>query len=1379
MSCAVEFDIINNVLGVEETYFKLDEKKQDMFERQLDSNSTKIQKDIADKLIRAHSMLKGVNKDNYIDSEGTPYERATSFIKKLRNGYYSFDKKNYNEDDYAVDPERGNVADAVFEGIILNKSINEIYEDVQMLGNGITISPKAIGKIAEQVNTLRKLHPGAVMLPQLTLPSSIGIAGTLDLLVVEPDGSTFIYDLKTSKNPITKPWVKEYDDGRKYKQSYETPFTSKGVRKASKKQTHTAQLSIYKGFVESITDLPVQGLAILPGRITVGNQESIEDIEFEPINVHEADNNLYKAVKENTKKEEIIDDIDTDLTNSEFLQSVVEILEAEVEILKKREKYSSVAKVSRILENIKVGRGMTKLSEFIDYMHSEFVADKNSLGKRFDKYLSELENKDFTPEEVTEILQDLDAFKSEVDLFEGVVKQLQSMYYKMDLTDSESGSSMDKMNEIISTFNKVEVRYGDNVNPILARIFSKYLPNDEFKKKMEDLISNTKKRLAKNKLGKNAKARLTKQLEEAEAAYKMSEEYILEALSTGNYKDISTLSMYLNPAVSMNNTIISTFALTLKENFEKMKVNLFKLEKVAARAFEDFKSASGKGRDNVAKFNEDFYEVITNPNTGDKTYHFVQELDYNSYSVAMKQITDESREEAKRLKAEGKYPNIDEDSLVYRLRNKKAISRDIRVSRKKEDTYITNPYTKEKVLLQEGWETVRKRHKEKLTTASYEAWVNSQFAYDPRTDSLKPIGKDVTMPNKDKFKNAKYLEIMANPSKATYYNFLIATYFKSQRLVKDRMLYYKLPGIEKIANDRVREGDIKGFFTRWKEKSFDYLPNEEESYGGKHKKSIPHMYSQDLGIENTSLDLIGSVLQYTGAAEKYAVQSNMEPVAKALLSTVKKNGPMHSAEAKIGDIKIGSKRVSEYFRQYNGNNTAALLEALIDMHIYGKSRVKQEAGGIKWNKVVDNLMGVASFTQIGGKPVLAVANSLAAHISTGIDAWASEYFSLKTWGWAKVEYRKHEVDFMKDMLGTVKKSKIGQLSQLYDALQGEFFDEYGRKLSQSGVKKMWGSKGWFSFMHKGEHAGQVKVMMSILKDTIVTTKDGGEMSLYDAYSLDSNGDLVIDPNVNSEFLNFNVQKRIHGLNKRFNGVYNTFDKTELERYNAGILAIMYRKFIAPGIRRRFKGWGIDYEVGDQYEGYYTTFFSKLLGERDELIKVLLNKEHNLTKHEVANVRRMITEITYMLVLSSLVALLSAAVEDDDDDYAIGVNTAIKYGLYWSMRSLSELSFYNFGLGNIKTAGLPLSPGGTLRTFRTPSAIWSLIDKSTRAAKYTGMLISGSDKAYYQRDMDYDTMFGNLAEKGDPKALAAFTKLIGINGYTFNINGAIKMLELYE
>lgn len=1373
MSCNVEFEKFNKATGQSEKYWKLDEKKQDLLDKQLSRASTKEQKTIADTLVRHHSKFEGVNENEYIDTLGKPYKRVTKFMKLLRDGYYQFDEGLYDEADYAINAEWGNIVDTVFEGIILNKKTQDIYKDISLMGSQLSISSEAVEQVRKEINNVRKLHPNSVLLPQLTLSSSMGIAGTLDLLLVEPDGSIHIYDLKTSVNPITKDGTRTDKFGNIFKTRYNKVFIKKdGSKKASKKQTHETQLNFYKAMVKEITGIEAESIAIIPGQLEIDNNSHINKVNFEGIYVHEDDVAILENIEKMTNKEEFINNL-TDLTNTEFLSAVVEALRREVDNLRKQNKFSSIPKIEAIIENIEVGEGMTKISEFIEYMYDEFVTDSNSLKERFNKFIN---NFDIDNTSYQEALSQIDVFKSETELFRGIVSELQNIHDELkDISEEESDSNKAKLKAIVTEFNEIDRISKNKIIPLISKILSKELPQSkEYKKNLQNRIESLKKRLAKRNLGDKAKRKLKEELIKAQTKLNESDATIEEALRTGNYKDISVLSSQLNPAISVDNTIISTFAKTLKTQFEKARENLFKLEKVAAKAFNEYEKYSKISRNNVKEFNKPFYEII---GEGENAYYaLVQKLDYNSFKKAMDVLYTKAKKDAIELKSKGKYTTYSVNSLTTKLAKEKAIELGYYKPRSKKDVFIENPYTKEKVVIQQGWETVRKQYKESHSEENYNKWYNRNFT--TLNGKVVPKGNQLFVPNDDKFVNAKYKALGNEDSpQMKYYKFLYATYIKSQSLISDRRMMNKLPGVEKIANDRVREGDIKGWFKRYTEGLTEYLPNEEEEYGQELKKRIPHFYSTDLGLENTSLDLIGSILRYSAAAERYASQAKMEPVSKALLESVKNKGPLHESSSPLAKVLVGNKVLGEYFRKHAGNNTAAMLEALIDMHIYGKTRLKSEG---PWNKIIDGLMGFASFTQIGGNPVLAVANSLAAHISTNIDAMANENFKTKTWLWAKAEYRKNEVNFWNDMMSTTKKSKIGQLTQLYDALQGEFFDEFGRKLSQSGVKKMWGSKGWFSFMHKGEHAAQTKVMMSLLKDTIVKDKNGNDISLYDAYYVDSAGNLQLQNGVQSDFLNSEVRNKLHSLNKRFNGVYNSFDKPLIKRHNLGKLVMMYRDFLAPNIRRRFKNWGVDYESGTEYEGYYNTMWRLVSQERDELLNLITGKNNNLTDHEIANAKRMAMEMTYMLLLSSIIGMLAAALDDgEDDDEAIGMKLAMQYALYWSMRASSELSFYNFGMGSINTGLLPLNPGGTLRSFRTPSPIYSILEKSGRALRHTGQLIANKDKAYYQRDMNYNTVFGNLAEKGDPKAPVSWLKLMGLNGYTFNIDNAIKILKIYD
>ena len=67
---------------------------------------------------------------------------------------------------------------------------------------------------------------------------------------------------------------------------------------------------------------------------------------------------------------------------------------------------------------------------------------------------------------------------------------------------------------------------------------------------------------------------------------------------------------------------------------------------------------------------------------------------------------------------------------------------------------------------------------------------------------------------------------------------------------------------------------------------------------------------------------------------------------------------------------------------------------------------------------------------------------------------------------------------------------------------------------------------------------------------------------------DENGEIIYVPF--SESYRQDIQARLHGINKYLNGVYNDFDKGTMQKYSVGRLALMYRKHVVPGYKRRFK-----------------------------------------------------------------------------------------------------------------------------------------------------------------------------------------------------------------
>ena len=155
------------------------------------------------------------------------------------------------------------------------------------------------------------------------------------------------------------------------------------------------------------------------------------------------------------------------------------------------------------------------------------------------------------------------------------------------------------------------------------------------------------------------------------------------------------------------------------------------------------------------------------------------------------------------------------------------------------------------------------------------------------------------------------------------------------------------------------------------------------------------------------------------------------------------------------------------------------------------------------------------------------------------------------------------------------------------------------------------TNSWY-FLHKaGEHAIQTQMFLAFLKDTKVLI-DGKESNLYDAYELDSNGKIKLKDGVklpgkltkNGKVSLF-VQNRIHALNKRINGVYNEFDQPELKRHWYGSLLFIYRDYLVPGYKRRYKKLTVDQKKEEAKSPEEAIFNSKKFGKK-------------LNKHRVEN-----------------------------------------------------------------------------------------------------------------------------------------------------------------
>jgi len=860
-----------------------------------------------------------------------------------------------------------------------------------------------------------------------------------------------------------------------------------------------------------------------------------------------------------------------------------------------------------------------------------------------------------------------------------------------------------------------------------------------------------------------------KQLEERYGEIGTTYETLASALENGSTSDISFLDYLLTPAISSSNPIVALFAKTLKKAFENARQKSIITGRKGTDAFKKYASKSTANNNNPASFNEPFYERVSVYNYGKKEMvekmAFVRDYNADAYNKAENEM----------FQAAAKITNpADKTAFINKwyAENTEALPA--------EDIIING------VVIQKGRDSIKKDkqlqvEKGIISQKQYENWLdNSEYIIN----GVKYYSRDFRRPSKSKYPSAKYQAIQKDSAKKEYYDFLISTYFKSQeRVSPNNRLDYILPSIAKSNFDRLAENGIINYAKyNWRDIA-KVTESDIQSYGETIEglKVIPVLYTNDMPAEDVSVDLISSVLVFDQASLRYEAAIDTVSLGEAALESVKNNPALKTDSTGRRVISEAAKRAGitgweKYEKVHNGNQVAALLEAFIDMQIYGITSIRSDfkfAGkSFEANKLANSLMSFGAFTQIGGNPILSVANSLQANVQVAIEALASEYFNAGEFGWAKGVYTANIANYVKDFSEPMNKSFIGQLIDLYDPMQGEFKDRYGRSVSQSMWKKLWSTDTWFFLQQQGEHAIQVQTMLAMLKRTKVKQKinnETKEISLYDAYELGKDGFIKLKPGVTLEgltsdngLMSLDVQNTLHALNKRMHGVYNSFDKPVIERYWWGKLLIMYRKFLVPGLKKRYKGFSIDQELGNVTEGYWRTFARIAVTQTREMLKELSPfGESNLTELEKRNLRKSAIEMGIMLSSGIIIMILQSLYEGADDED----KKYLAYPLMFSMRLNSDLSAFVVP-GDPRMLLLP-NPIGLYKSFRYPTAAQTTIEKSL---KLVGQMFNPLET--------YERQTGPY-EKGDLKLVAKILKLAGLQKNLFYPEEIIKILQLSQ
>lgn len=1008
---------------------------------------------------------------------------------------------------------------------------------------------------------------------------------------------------------------------------------------------------------------------------------------------------------------------------------------------------------SNLISNFEAAEGVESINIFVKDAY-----EKSEQAKKVFTHL--LEHPDqYTRDEVLEMLTAIAEFANGYSILDEISKENTAEYFssKVDETLPDGELTPQQMlTKALRTRSNIKQKYIIEGLPLMADFLLGY-KTDISEKSAAD-IEAYKKSIAKIQAGKTTDKHKKERIQYYEdlisqlQGFSIDKKQMIDLLKKAN-GDESALSFLIDPLISSEDAALSLFAKAIKSKLEAGRLDDIDTRDKLLTEFEAYGKTVSASRDSVAKFNEGIYEELTSYYTDPETkverevkkMAFVQKYDISKFNKARRDF----------YKALGPAPvqseiptPLEENQLkIYKTKLGKWFSENMEPKPEAERNAIIA--AKEKEL-----------EDKIITKQEFELWKDSVII--PGKYGVRYV-KELAQPAA-KYLNTKWAALYDKAGKpinekGKYHKYLTDLYFKAQEKLPDSQKRgYTLPSIPKTDRERMQANGLidtaktnisEAFNVKSWDTEFGLAGVSEEGV-----KFLPVFYTQAMKSEDVSLDLARSVLLFNSMSNKYEAMNNVNGEI-ALFKTIIGERVIPATNSKgqrIIDAFAKKLGYTEYIRQNGSDYSKMHVNAFIDMVVYGEMQKAEEILGFSLSKLTNTLTGFSAVTTIAADVLKGVANNLQGNIQLIIEANSAEFFSRKNLRVGKSYYAKSLPSILADFGKSGTESLVGKLVERYDAMQGNFKDNYGNNVTGSAAMRLFRTDTLFFNQHFGEHEIQVSFMLSLMDATkVIDKKTGEQITLLKAHQeYGANG---VEENTDfTEEKRQAFQNRMHALNKRMQGVYNDFDKGTAQRYSLGRLAVMYRKHLVPGYKRRFKKLSMDEELGSYTEGYYRTFWNIFL---KDLVKFKWNAIQGWSTYspfQKAQVNRVIAEATIILTTTALVAILTSMGDDDDE---LKKNYAYNFVLYEMIRMRSETAAY-------------ISPKDAYRVVKSPSAMTGTLE---RAIKFTDQffLTWDPEKLEYQRRQ-------GVWNEGDNKSWAYFLKLMGYSGYNITPEAAVESFK---
>lgn len=555
-------------------------------------------------------------------------------------------------------------------------------------------------------------------------------------------------------------------------------------------------------------------------------------------------------------------------------------------------------------------------------------------------------------------------------------------------------------------------------------------------------------------------------------------------------------------------------------------------------------------------------------------------------------------------------------------------------------------------------------------------------------------------------------------------------------------------------------------------------------FNGDRVQRLPVYYTRRLhNMKMLSTDFSATLTSYMAMAVNYNKMNEVVDILEVARNYVNER---RVREVDGGKSVISQfSALGEAYRHYvtaagSETNIAGRLDEYMSSAVY-EERKKNEGviPGVNLDiaKTVDTIKDYTGLLGLGFNLFSMISNVSVGKLQQWIEAAGGEYFGLKDYAWAVGEYHKLLPGYLAEMGSNVKKNKLSLLIQMFDPM-GDYFDSVRNSdYNNSALSKIMGN-GLFAYlgMNAGEHILHCQTMLAMLHATKLKDAEGNEISLYDAlevkevegitklvlkeglhyekemidntgtqqtnknygkYLRNEDGSIRIadielkdiHDNVTQKYI-IRIKRGIRKVNDSLNGAFGVDDKGAIQRRCLGRMMMQFRQWMIAHYERRFSRAHYDNDLEQWREGYYITAGKQIL---IPLYKDLVRGKMQfakygklLSRHEKANLRRALAEVTELALLATLIKV-GGKVKDRSR------NWLEKMGLYQLHRMFLDVGascpitpqFFS----NIFT--LLQSPAASLDTFENLMNVikfWDIFDE-VQTGRYQGWSVY--EKNMYQ------------------------------------------------